>query len=173
MFLCGAAAAVLAGAALQAWSSQRVVEANQRGLRSPDVQFLNPTTIAAPRGYTHVVDVRHGRMVFISGQVALDREGNLVGAGDIKAQAEQVFKNLHAAVDAAGGSFRDVVKLNIYMTDATEIQALREIRDRYVNVKAPPASTAVVVTRLFRPEFLIEIEAVAVLPQEARIMPAR
>jgi enamine deaminase RidA (YjgF/YER057c/UK114 family) len=59
------------------------------------------------------------------------------------------------------------------MTDATEIQALREIRDRYVNVKAPPASTAVVVTRLFRPEFLIEIEAVAVLPQEARIMPAR
>jgi reactive intermediate/imine deaminase len=150
-----------------------VVEADQRGLRSPDVQFLNPTTIATPRGYTHVVDVRHGRMVFISGQVALDREGKLVGEGDIKAQAEQVFKNLQAAVEAAGGSFRDVVKLNFYLTDATEIQALREIRDRYVNVKAPPASTAVVVSRLFRPEFLIEIEAVAVLPQEARMMPAR
>jgi reactive intermediate/imine deaminase len=160
-------------AAVDTLSSGQVRAEAQHRLQAPDVEFINPSAIAAPRGYTHVVDVRHGRMVFISGQVALDREGNVVGAGDIKAQAEQVFKNLQAAVEAAGGSFKDVVKLNIYLTDASEIAALREIRDRYVNVKAPPASTAVVISRLFRPEFLIEIEAVAVLPPEARMIPAR
>ncbi len=163
----------LGAGVLEGWSSQPESAQSHRGLRAPDVQFINPSAIAAPRGYTHVVDVRHGRMVFISGQVALDMDGNLVGAGNIKAQAEQVFKNLQAAVEAAGGSFHDVVKLNFYLTDATELQALREIRDRYVNVKAPPASTAVVISRLFRPEFLIEIEAVAVLPEEPRMIPAR
>lgn len=168
-----AALVALGAGVLDGWGSQPESAQSHRGLRAPDVQFINPPAIAAPRGYTHVVDVRHGRMVFISGQVALDRQGNLVGAGDIKAQAEQVFKNLQAAVEAAGGSLHAVVKLNFYLTDATEIQAVREIRDRYVNVKAPPASTAVVVSRLFRPEFLIEVEAVAVLPQDARLIPAR
>lgn len=171
--LLGAAIAVLGLAMFDALSSRLAMAESQRGLAAPDVQFMNPDALAAPRGYTHVVDVRHGRMVFISGQVALDGEGNLVGEGDIKAQAGQVFKNLQAAVEAAGGSFKDVVKLNFYLTDASEIAALREIRDRYVNTKAPPASTAVVVSRLFRPDFLVEIEAVAVLPQEPRMIPAR
>lgn len=173
LFLCGAAAAFLAGAAFQAWGPPTATAQTGRSMRSPDVLFINPPSIAAPRGYTHVVDVRHGRMVFIAGQVALDRGGNLVGANDLKAQTEQVFKNLSAALESVGGSFQDVVKLNWYLTDASQLPVVREVRDRYVNVKAPPASTAVVVSRLARAEWLVEVEAVAVLPQEARLIPAR
>lgn len=171
-FLLGAVVAIVALAALSEFLPRPARAAGPQRAASADVEFFNPGTMHAPRGYTHVADVRSGRLVFIAGQVALDREGNLVGEGDIKAQAEQVFKNLQAAVTAVGGSFHDVVKLNFYITSDAGIPAVREVRDRYVNTQAPPASTAVVVSRLFRPEFLIEVEAVAALPQKARMLPA-
>jgi 2-iminobutanoate/2-iminopropanoate deaminase len=173
VFVLGAAVALLGAAIFGGRFSQPMSAQTHRGLRSPDVLFINPPTIAAPRGYSHVVDVRHGRMVFIAGQVALDREGNLVGADDLKAQTEQVFRNLSVALESVGGSFKDLVKLNWYLTDASQIAVVREVRDRYVNVKSPPASTAVVVSRLARADWLVEVEAVAVLPQEARMIPAR
>lgn len=130
-----------------------------------DVTFRlsNPPTLATPAGYSHVATVDSGRLVFISGQVALDAKGNLVGKDDFRAQARQVFENLRAALEAAGGSFRDVVKLNSYVVDVAGLPHFRAVRDEYVNTANPPTSTAVQVARLFRPEFLVEVEAIAVI----------
>lgn len=126
-------------------------------------QLLIPNTMPKSVGYSQLATVNGGTMVFIAGQVALDKSGNVVGKDDFRAQVQQVFENLKAAVEAAGGTFDDVVKLNIYFLDSSHLADLREIRDKYVNVQNPPASTAVQVSRLFRPEFLVEIEAVAVV----------
>jgi enamine deaminase RidA (YjgF/YER057c/UK114 family) len=126
-----------------------------------NVRFLNPPTLETPPGFTHVVTVTNARMIYIAGQVALDSSGNLVGLGDFRAQARQVFENIRAALEAVGASFGDVIKLNYYLLDAAQLPLLREIRDSYVNTQQPPASTAVQVSRLAREEFLLEIEAVA------------
>ncbi len=125
--------------------------------------FINPETMHHPAGYTHVVEVTAGRPVYIAGQVALDPTGKLVGPSDIRAQARQVFDNLGAALEAVGAGFEHVVKLTYYLLDATQLPVVREIRDRYVNIQQPPASTAVEVRRLARDDLLIEVEAVAVI----------
>lgn len=132
--------------------------------RRPTVRFNNPPTLARPTGYSHVVDVTGGRTVYIAGQVALDRSGNVVGKGDLRAQTQQVFENLKAALESAGASFKDVVKINTYIVDMSQVQAMREVRARYF-AENPPASTLVQVVRLAREEFLIEIEAIAVVPE--------
>src|ERR1700756_2958995 len=106
------------------------------------------------------------KIVYIAGQVALDRAGHLVGKDDFRAQVQQVFENLKAAVEAAGGDFNSVIKLNYYCAesvDPAQFPLTREIRDKYVNTANPPASTFVVVKRLVRPDYLIEIEATAVV----------
>src|SRR5215468_6050970 len=105
------------------------------------VRFIN----RAPAGYSHVVEVKGGRTLYIAGQIAVDKDGNLVGRGDFRAQVKQVFENLDSRLKEVGASFKDVVKLNYYLTDASDLQALRATRDRYVNQDAPPASTLVVV----------------------------
>ena len=122
------------------------------------VRFFN----RAPAGYSQVVEARGGRTLYIAGQVALDQSGKLVGPGDFAAQAKQVFENLKARLEEGGASFKDVVRLNYYVTDASRVQALRDIRDTYVNNEHPPVSTLVVVKQLVREEYLIEVEAVAV-----------
>jgi reactive intermediate/imine deaminase len=109
-----------------------------------------------------VVDAPASRIVSLSGQVPLDAAGNLVGEGDFAAQVRQVFENLTAALTAADAAWSDVVKLNYYVRDIGEVAALRAIRDEYVNTEQPPASTLVEVSRLFRDDVLVEIEAVAV-----------
>jgi reactive intermediate/imine deaminase len=128
------------------------------------VQFVNPPTLPPSPGYTQVVIAAAGRTVHISGQVALDSSGAIVGAGDFRAQARQVFENLKAALAAGGASFADIAKITIFVLDMANLPGLREIRDEYVNTAQPPASTAVQVSRLAREEFLLEIEAVAALP---------
>jgi len=130
-----------------------------------NIRFINPLILATPPGYTHVVEITHGRTVFIAGQVAVDQTGKIVGEHDFRAQTQQVFENLKAALAAVGTNFTSVVKLNIYVVDISQIQTLREVRDRYVNTQHPPASTLVEVRRLAREEFLIEIEAIAHLPE--------
>jgi enamine deaminase RidA (YjgF/YER057c/UK114 family) len=125
--------------------------------------FINPEAMHRPPGYTHVVEVVAGRPVYIAGQVALDRTGTVVGPGDIRAQARQVFDNLQAALQSVGASFEQVVKLNYYLLDATQLPAVREVRDQYVNTARPPASTAVEVRRLALDDLLIEVEAVAII----------
>ena len=128
-------------------------------------QLLIPDTMPKSVGYSQLARVNEGTILFISGQVALDKSGHVVGKDDFRAQVRQVFENLKAAVEAAGGSFNDVIKLNSYLLDMSQprLAEFREVRDEYVNVQNPPASTAIQVTSLFRPEFLVEIEAVAVV----------
>ncbi len=131
----------------------------------PDhIQFLSPETLASPAGYSQIVQVTGGRTIYIAGQIALDASRNLVGRGDFRAQCEQVFENLKAALAAVGADFSHVVKLNYYLLDHTHAPILREIRDRYVNVNAPPASTLVEVRSLALDDLLLEIEAIASLP---------
>lgn len=131
---------------------------------STAARFINPETMHRPTGYSHVAEVTAGRPAYIAGQVALDPTGALVGPGDIRAQARQVFENLRAALEAVGAGFDQLVKLNYYLVDATQLPVVREVRDQYVNPQRPPASTAVEVRRLFREDLLIEVEAVAVVP---------
>jgi reactive intermediate/imine deaminase len=128
------------------------------------VKRTNPPTLSKPTGYTHIVEVNGpGKTIYISGQIALDKDGNVVGAGNMKAQAEQVFKNLQAALDAAGAKFSDVVKMNTYITDMEQAPAVREVRARYFG-ETTPASTLVQVVHLARPEFMLEIEVIAAVP---------
>ena len=131
----------------------------------PTVRFLNPPTLPKANGYSHVAAVPPGNsMVYLAGQVALDSAGRLVGPHDFRAQALQVFENLRRALDAAGATFCQVVKLNYYVRDLSEIPVLREVRDRYVNKAAPPVSTLVEVKGLFRDDVLLEVEAIAFVP---------
>lgn len=126
------------------------------------VKYLSPETMPTPFGYSHVVEVGTSRTVYISGQVALTDEGELVGVGDLKLQTKQVFENIKAALEAVCLDFNDVVKLTFFLTDISKMQIVREIRDEYINTTNPPASSAVEVRKLIRDEFLVEIEAIAV-----------
>src|SRR3954468_23513 len=131
--------------------------------RAPQVKRTNPPALTKPTGYTHIVEVTGpSKTIYISGQIAYDKDGNVVGPGDMKAQAEQVFKNLEIALTAAGAKFSDVVKMNTYITDMDKAPAVREVRARYFG-DATPASTFVKVAGLVRPELLLEIEVVAVV----------
>ena len=131
------------------------------------IKRINPPELSTPTGYTHVVEVTGpSKTIYISGQIAFDKDGKVVGAGDMKAQAEQVFKNLQAALAAAGAKFSDVVKMNTYVTDVDQAPAVREVRARYFGTTVP-ASTFVQVAKLVRPELLIEIEVIAVVPAGA------
>ncbi|MBI4187095.1 MAG: RidA family protein [Chloroflexi bacterium] len=126
------------------------------------IQHINPSTSAPPRGYSHVV--KDGHTVYIAGQVARDRDGKTVGVGDAKAQVEQVFKNLEAALAAAGGNLSHIVKTNVFMTHREDIPAYRETRAKYVSNDNPPVSTLILCSGLADPDFRIEIEAIAVVP---------
>jgi len=131
-------------------------------------QFLKPDSVAPGNGYTHVVVTSPGKMVFISGQIARDKQGNLVGKGDLHAQAVQVFENLKAALAAAGATFNDVVKINWYIRDykPDSLPVLRDVRNMYVNKDNPPASTLIGVAALAQDDYLLEVEAVGSLPDK-------
>lgn len=126
------------------------------------IERMNPEGLSRPTGYSHVVSARGGKTIYIAGQIALDAGGQLVGKGDLAAQAKQVFDNLSIALKAAGATFDNVVKTNYYMRDAGQVAVVREIRSKYFT-KELPASTLIEVPRLAQPDFLIEIEVVAVV----------
>jgi 2-iminobutanoate/2-iminopropanoate deaminase len=126
----------------------------------------NPDTVAAPVGtYSQAVRVETGDAVWIhvSGQIAIDLEGNLVGPGDLRVQTRQVFENLRAILAANGATFADVVKIGTYLTTLDDLAGMREVRSEYLTSE-PPASTAVQVAALVVPDALIEIDLVAVVP---------
>lgn len=125
------------------------------------IRRTNPAGLYLPNGYTHVVEATGGRTVYISGQVPMDAKGNVVGAGDFRAQVTQVFENLKTALAAAHAGFTDVVKSNYYVLDMSNIAVLREVRAKYWGSEAP-ASTLVEVKKLANDAFLVEIEVVAV-----------
>jgi enamine deaminase RidA (YjgF/YER057c/UK114 family) len=136
-------------------------------LDSRQVVLFNPETMFVPTaGYSQVAEVKSGKLVYIAGQVPFDKSGNMVGEEYFLSQAEQVFRNIKTAVEAVGGSFSDVVKLNYFCVEGVDpslIPQILKVRDRFVDTKTPPVSTFVVVKRLVRPEWLIEVEAVAVV----------
>ncbi len=138
------------------------------------VRFLNPKTLAKPPGYTYVVDAAGpGRTIYIAGQLGLDLDNKLVGGpGDFRAQCAKAFENLGYALASVGATFRDVVKINNYLVDMSHIAIFREVRDAFLNTKAPPASTTVAISTLARPGALFEIEAIAVLPAKTAAKPA-
>ena len=130
------------------------------------VERINPAGLMKPTGYTHVVAARGGKLVFIAGQVAFDKDGNIVGKGDLRAQTQQVYLNLRTALSAAGASPKDVVKTVTYVVgyNPAQLPLLREARQAFYGTAEPPASTLVGVQALAREDFLIEIEAFAVVP---------
>jgi enamine deaminase RidA (YjgF/YER057c/UK114 family) len=129
-------------------------------------QYTNPKELSTPRFYTHAVSAEGpGRLVYVSGQVSWDAGGNVVGKGDMRAQSEQVFRNVGVALKAAGAGWSDVIKMNGYMVglSAERVGAYREVRQRYLKEGALPASTLVGVEALVHPDLLLEVEVVAVV----------
>ncbi len=129
-------------------------------------KFQNPATIHPTRGYSHAVETTGpSRTIYTAGQLGRTVDGKLAGApGDFRAQAVQAFENLKNALAAAGAGFEHVVKLNNYLVDISHIQTYFEVRDRYVDTKAPPASTTIQISRLAHDGALYEVEAIAVVP---------
>jgi enamine deaminase RidA (YjgF/YER057c/UK114 family) len=128
------------------------------------IRRLNPPELGKPPGYSQIVEVRAGRMIFIAGQTALDRNGALVGKDDFSAQAKQVFRKLGIALQSVGCTAAHLVKLTVFLRDMGKLAAYREARNRFFTTTTPtaaPAVTLVEVSKLYGEDFLIEIEAVA------------
>jgi len=131
---------------------------------TPPIRRINPPALGSPLGYSQIVEVTGGRLFFIAGQTALDRTGALVGQNDFAAQAEQVFRNLGTALAAVGCTASHLVKLTVFLRDMNDLAAYREARNRFFVTVTPPAAPAITlieVSKLYGPDFLIEIEAVA------------
>lgn len=124
---------------------------------------IRPASVPQPVAeYAQGVEVSGGRTLYIAGQVPLDAEGKLVGAGDFRAQARQVLRNVQAIVEEAGGSISDIVKMTTFLTDMAHYDDFRAVRSEFL--KPPfPAATLVEVSALVRPEWLLEVEAIAVI----------
>ena len=127
----------------------------------PSQQHLNPDTMSQPRGYTQVVKVHN--TVYIAGQVGVARDGSVVGKGDPEAQARQVWHNLEAAVTSVGGTLQNIVKTTTYVTNIEYAAAIRKVREELYRSSRPPTSTLLVVAGLANPDFMMEIEAIAVV----------
>jgi enamine deaminase RidA (YjgF/YER057c/UK114 family) len=160
-------AAILGGTELAARKEHGMGTQGAKAQEGRPFHIFNPETMAKPTvGYSQVAEVGEGKIVYIAGQIALDKAGILVGKDDFRAQVQQVFENLKAAVEASGGDFHNVIKLNYYCVasvDPAQLAVVREVRDKYVNTANPPTSTFVFVQRLVRPEWLIEVDGVAVV----------
>ena len=131
---------------------------------SSSITRINPPELGTSPGYSQVVDVRAGRIIFIAGQTALDRDGSLIGKNDFAVQAEQVFRNLSFALQASGCTASNLVKLTVFLTDMDNLASYREARNRFFASVTPPAAPAVTlveVSKLYGPDFMIEIEAIA------------
>jgi enamine deaminase RidA (YjgF/YER057c/UK114 family) len=131
---------------------------------APLITRINPPELGTPPGYSQIVTVNAGRIIFIAGQTALDRDGNVIGKNDFAAQAVQVFRNLAIALQASGCTAANLVKLTVFLTDVDNLASYREARNHFFASVAPsaaPAVTLVEVSKLYGPDFMIEIEAIA------------
>jgi enamine deaminase RidA (YjgF/YER057c/UK114 family) len=128
----------------------------------PSKTYRNPETMSQPRGYSQVVQV--GNTVYIAGQVSAAQDGSVVGKGDPEAQARQIWHNLEAAVKSAGGTLHDIVKTTTYVTNINYAGAVRKVREELFRSN-PPTSTLLVVAGLASPDYMVEIEAIAVVGQ--------
>jgi len=132
----------------------------------PSITRINPPELGIPPGYSQIVEVSAGRLIFIAGQTALDRDGNVVGKNDFGAQAAQVFRNLATALQASGCTPAHLVKLTVFLTDMNNLAGYRAARNRFFASVTPPAAPAVTlleVSKLYGADFMIEIEAIAAM----------
>ena len=121
-------------------------------------QHLNPSGMHTPTGYSHIV--KAGDTIYVAGQVAVAPDGSVVGEGNAAAQAEQIYQNLQNALASVGAKLSDIVKPTTYILNPDDVGAVRESRLKYLNDN-PPTSTLLIISRLARPEFLMEVEAIA------------
>jgi enamine deaminase RidA (YjgF/YER057c/UK114 family) len=131
---------------------------------TPSIVRSNPPELGTPPGYSQLVEVSAGRIIFISGQTALDSDGHVVGSNDFAAQAAQVFRNLGLALQASGCTPANLVKLTVFLTDMGNLASYREARNHFFALATPPAAPAVTlveVSKLYGADFMIEIEAIA------------
>lgn len=130
-------------------------------------EFINPQALCKTHGWTHVVATSGGKTIQISGQTGINAAGEVVGRGDLKRQTEQTFENLRLALEAAGATWKDVVATRLYVVNLKpeHVPMIREVRSRYVSAEHPPASTLVGVAALVGADWLIEIEATAVVAE--------
>jgi len=128
-------------------------------------QYFNPALLNPTNGYTHVVAADGGRTIYVSGQVSVNERGVVIGKGDPRAQVERVFANLKTCLAAAGASFNDVVKINYYVVDLKpeSVSIIREVRKKHLNADHPPASTLVGISALVDPDWMLEVELIAVV----------
>jgi enamine deaminase RidA (YjgF/YER057c/UK114 family) len=140
-------------------------EHTSKGTTQSETRFLNPDGLNKPAGYTHVVVTEPGKLVYISGQVAWDPKGEIAGKGDFRVQVTKALENLKIALTAVGATMEDLIKVNYYVVNLKpdQVPIIREVRSKYFSAEHPPASTLVGVTALVREDFMIEIEAVAVV----------
>ncbi|MCC8476636.1 RidA family protein [Streptomyces sp. SID4931] len=127
------------------------------------VHLSHPAGVAPSSGYTHVV-TGPGQVAAIAGQMPFDADGELVGPDDPTAQARQVFTNMQRCLAAAGATFDDVIKLSYFVTDIASVPQILAARDEFIDSERPPASTVVQVVALYRPDLLLEVDALALLP---------
>jgi enamine deaminase RidA (YjgF/YER057c/UK114 family) len=128
------------------------------------IRRLNPPELGTPPGYSQVVDVRAGRIIFIAGQTALDQNGELIGKNDFSSQVIQVFHNLSVALQSVGCTAANLVKMTVFLRNMDSLQTYRDARNRFFATTTPPAAPAITiveVSKLYGPDFLIEIEAIA------------
>jgi enamine deaminase RidA (YjgF/YER057c/UK114 family) len=131
---------------------------------TPSINRINPPELGTPPGYSQIVEVSARRLIFIAGQTALDADGNVVGKSDFAAQSAQVFYNLSVALEASGCTAANLVKLTVFLTDMKNLSTYREARNRFFATVTPPVAPAVTlveVSKLYGPDFMIEIEAIA------------
>jgi enamine deaminase RidA (YjgF/YER057c/UK114 family) len=152
------------GAKRRSVGSNKDKDIEMIGHNDSTIKQINPPELSAPPGFSQVIEVKANRLVFIAGQTAIDRDGKLVGKNDFAAQAAQVFDNLAAALAATGCSAANLVKLTVFVRDMDKLFAYREARNRFFATVTPPAAPAITlieVSKLYAPDFLIEIEAIA------------
>jgi enamine deaminase RidA (YjgF/YER057c/UK114 family) len=143
--------------------------ANKHTASAGDVQYLNPDALVKNPAFTNVVVVTGAvKTIYIGGQDAVDSSGAIVGKGDIAAQTEQIMQNVQAALEAAGARLEHVIKWNVYIVQGQPLQPGFEVFQRVWGRRPnPPAITGMFVAGLAHPDFLVEIDVVAVVPQQS------
>ncbi len=131
------------------------------------VEIKNSPQLYTPKGYSHYVqiDLGNSTMLIISGMIAFDKNGQLVGKDDLARQTEQIFSNIKTIIEEAGGNMNDLVKLTIFMTDVSQVQIFRDVRNKFINNDNPPASTLVEVSKLAGKDLLLEVESTVIIPK--------
>jgi enamine deaminase RidA (YjgF/YER057c/UK114 family) len=140
------------------------------------IRYHNPEALYESRFFTHVVSAEEPKkLVYVSGQVSYDRDGIVIGKGDMREQCEQIFKTLSHALKAAGATWRDVVKINGYMVNLNpaDVNVYREVRSRYFEREHMPASTLVGIERLVHEDLMLEVELIAAVGASAKAAPAK